>query len=167
MPPVYPGEKADSIEELATKLGLDAAILSKTVQEFNAACLAGEFDHTVLDNCHTENLLPAKTHWALPLQHPPFYGFPLKPGITFTYLSLKTDRNAQVFFGGKPSPNIFGAGEIISGNVLGKGYTGGIGMAIGTAFGRIAGAQAAQASRGEALLSMPSTDLTLDEYLQR
>ena len=32
------------------------------------------------------------------------------------------------------------------GNVLGKGYTAGIGMAIGTAFGRIAGAQAAAAA---------------------
>ena len=75
----------------------------------------------------------------------------MRPGITFTYLSLKTDENAQVFFAGKASPNIFGAGEIIAGNVLGKGYTGGIGMAIGTAFGRIAGAQAARVAMGGAV----------------
>jgi tricarballylate dehydrogenase len=37
----------------------------------------------------------------------------------------------------------FVAGEMMAGNVLGKGYTAGIGMAIGTAFGRIAGTQAA------------------------
>lgn len=35
---------------------------------------------------------------------------------------------------------------MMAGNVLGKGYTAGIGMAIGTAFGRIAGVQAAAAA---------------------
>jgi tricarballylate dehydrogenase len=48
-----------------------------------------------------------------------------------------------VHFNGKASPNLFVAGEMMAGNVLGKGYTAGIGMAIGTAFGRIAGVQAA------------------------
>ena len=42
---------------------------------------------------------------------------------------------------------LFAAGELMSGNVLGKGYTAGVGMTIGTAFGRIAGVQAAQAAR--------------------
>ena len=151
MPPVFPGEKANTIEELAVKLGLDPQVLTKTVNDFNASCRVGQYDHTVLDDCHTEGLTPAKTHWALPLSKPPFYGFALRPGITFTYLSLKTDENAQVFFAGKASPNIFGAGEIIAGNVLGKGYTGGIGMAIGTSFGRIAGAQAARVAMGGAV----------------
>jgi tricarballylate dehydrogenase len=45
---------------------------------------------------------------------------------------------------GKPSPNIFAAGEIMAGNILGKGYMGGFGMTIGTVFGRIAGAGAVQ-----------------------
>ncbi len=49
-------------------------------------------------------------------------------------------------FGGKPSANLFVAGEMMAGNVLGKGYTAGVGMSIGTAFGRIAGTQAAQAA---------------------
>jgi tricarballylate dehydrogenase len=35
---------------------------------------------------------------------------------------------------------------MMAGNVLGKGYTAGVGMSIGTAFGRIAGTQAAQAA---------------------
>jgi tricarballylate dehydrogenase len=39
---------------------------------------------------------------------------------------------------------VFAAGEIMAGNVLGKGYLAGIGMAIGTTFGRIAGAEAAR-----------------------
>jgi len=54
-----------------------------------------------------------------------------------------------VHFSGRPSPNLFAAGEIMAGNVLGQGYVGGVGMTIGTAFGRIAGAEAAAASRGQ------------------
>ena len=68
---------------------------------------------------------------------------PLRPGITFTYLGLKVDDSAAVHFGGTPSANLFVAGEMMAGNVLGKGYTAGVGMSIGTAFGRIAGAEAA------------------------
>lgn len=146
MPPVFPGEKADTIEELAVKLNLDPIQLRRTVDEFNAACQLGHFDHTVLDNCETQGITPVKSHWALPLDKPPYHGFALRPGITFTYLSLKTSELAQVFFGEQPSPNLHAAGEIVSGNVLGKGYTGGIGMAIGTAFGRIAGTQAGLAA---------------------
>jgi tricarballylate dehydrogenase len=66
--------------------------------------------------------------------------------VTFTYLGLKTDETAAVHFGGEPSPNLFVAGEMMAGNVLGKGYTAGVGMSIGTAFGRISGVSAAQAS---------------------
>jgi tricarballylate dehydrogenase len=111
----------------------------------------GTFDHTVLDDCHTEGLAPPKTHWARPITQPPFYGYALRPGITFTYLGLKCDAQARVHFGGAPSENLFVAGEMMAGNVLGKGYTAGVGMSIGTAFGRIAGAEAARAAREEGL----------------
>ena len=146
MPPVFAGTKADTLDELARKLGLPEAIFVKTVQDYNAACQSGTFDHTALDDCATAGLLPAKTHWARPIDHAPFYGYALKPGITFTYLGLKVDAQAAVHFGGRPSPNLFVAGEMMAGNVLGKGYTAGVGMSIGTAFGRIAGTQAAAAA---------------------
>jgi tricarballylate dehydrogenase len=118
----------------------------KTVNDYNAACRVGQFDHAVLDDCHTEGLTPAKTHWARPIDTAPFYGYALKPGITFTYLGVKVDDRAAVHFGGRPSDNLFAAGEVMAGNVLGKGYTAGVGMTIGTIFGRIAGASAAAAS---------------------
>ncbi|MBC7598512.1 MAG: FAD-dependent tricarballylate dehydrogenase TcuA [Polaromonas sp.] len=146
MPPVFPGVKADSLSELARKLGLDETTFMQTLNDYNAACRTGTFDHTVLDDCHTEGVLPAKTHWARPLDTAPFYGYALKPGITFTYLGLKVNDQAAVHFGGQPSHNLFVAGEMMAGNVLGKGYTAGVGMSIGTAFGRIAGTQAAQAA---------------------
>jgi tricarballylate dehydrogenase len=59
---------------------------------------------------------------------------------------LKVNEQSAVHFGGVPSDNLFVAGEMMAGNVLGKGYTAGVGMSIGTAFGRIAGTQAAQAA---------------------
>lgn len=147
MPPVFPGVKADTLPELARRLGLDEAAFVRTVADYNAACRVGRFDHTVLDDCHTTGLTPAKTHWARPLDTPPFYGYALRPGITFTYLGLKVDARAAVHFDGRPSPNLFVAGEMMAGNVLGQGYLAGIGMSIGTAFGRIAGTHAARAAR--------------------
>jgi tricarballylate dehydrogenase len=83
---------------------------------------------------------------------PPFYGYAVRPGVTFTYLGLKTDETTAVRFGGRPSDNLFVAGEMMAGNVLGQGYTAGVGMTIGTAFGRIAGTQAAAAALGQHLV---------------
>ena len=146
MPPVFPGVVADSLPELAQKLGLPVDTFMQTLSNYNAACREGTFDHTTLDDCHTEGVSPAKTHWARPIDTGPFYGYAVRPGVTFTYLGLKTDDTAAVRFNDTPSPNLFVAGEMMAGNVLGKGYTAGVGMSIGTAFGRIAGTNAAKAA---------------------
>ena len=158
MPPVFPGVRAGSLPELAQAIGLDEQVFMQTLNEYNAACRPGQFDHTRLDNCRTEGLSPPKTHWALPIERPPFFAYAVRPGVTFTYLSLLTDETAAVRFGGRPSPNLFVAGEMMAGNVLGQGYTAGVGMSIGTAFGRIAGTQAARAAL---LAPTPSLDLSL------
>jgi tricarballylate dehydrogenase len=152
MPPVFPGETADTLEDLARVLGLDERQFVQTIRDYNSACRVGHFDHAQLDDCHTEGLEPPKTHWARPIDTPPFFAYPVRPGITFTYLGVKVDAQAAVHFGGQPSSNLFAAGEVMAGNVLGKGYLAGIGMTIGTVFGRIAGTGAAQAAltnRGE------------------
>jgi tricarballylate dehydrogenase len=147
MPPVFPGERADTLEQLAARLSLPWEAVSRTVAAFNAACRPGSFDHAVLDDCATQGLVPPKSHWARPIERAPFFGYPLKPGITFTYLGLRVDACAAVRFGARPSPNLFAAGEVMAGNVLGQGYTAGVGMTIGTVFGRIAGTSAASAVR--------------------
>jgi tricarballylate dehydrogenase len=116
----------------------------QTLNDYNQACRPGTFDHTSLDDCQTEGVSPAKTHWARPIDTAPFYAYALRPGVTFTYLGLKTDETAAVHFGGQASANLFVAGEMMAGNVLGKGYTAGVGMSIGTTFGRIAGREAAR-----------------------
>jgi tricarballylate dehydrogenase len=72
----------------------------------------------------------------------------LRPGITFTYLGLRVDETMRVMrTDGAPMQNVYAAGEIMSGNVLRRGYIAGIGMTIGTVFGRIAGESAARAAR--------------------
>ena len=143
MPSVFPPLAAASIRELATLIGVPASSLAATVERFNGAVRPGTFDHEVLDDCRTDGLLPNKTHWAQRLDTPPFWAYPLRPGITFTYLGVTVDDRARVVFGGHPAPNIFAAGEIMAGNILGKGYVAGVGMTIGTVFGEIAGREAA------------------------
>ena len=144
MPSVFPPVVAQSIVELAAALDLPPDRLEATVSAFNRAVRPGTFDHTKLDDCRTEGLALEKTHWARPLDTPPFWGYPLRPGITFTYLGVKVDDRARVVLAnGEPAKNIHAAGEIMAGNILRHGYIAGIGMTIGTVFGRIAGEEAA------------------------
>jgi tricarballylate dehydrogenase len=144
MPTMLPPIKGNTIEEVAGQLELPADKVKATVDEFNHAVQPGTFDHTILDDCRTESLTPPKTHWAQRIDTPPFYGYPLKPGLTFTYFGLKVNERARIIMkGGKEADNVFAAGEIMAGNILPKGYVGGLGLVIGNIFGRIAGKEAA------------------------
>jgi len=145
MPSVFPPIEAESIPELASALGLDSSALATAVSEFNQAVRPGAFDPGILDNCRTEGIDPPKSHWARPIDSPPYYGYPLRPGITFTYLSMTIDEQARVIMQDeRAAKNIFAAGEIMAGNILRKGYLGGFGLTIGAVFGRIAGREAAR-----------------------
>jgi tricarballylate dehydrogenase len=147
MPSVFPPITAPSITQLAVALGLPAEKLETTTAKFNQAVQPGTFDHQTLDDCLTRGIEPPKSHWAQRIDTPPFYGYPLRPGITFTYLGVKVNERAQVQWLGQrydTSANIFAAGEIMAGNILGKGYLAGFGLTIGSVFGRIAGKEAAR-----------------------
>jgi len=145
MPSVFPPIEAESIPELASALGLDSSALATAVSEFNQAVRPGAFDPGILDNCRTEGIDPPKSHWARPIDSPPYYGYPLRPGITFTYLGVTIDEQARVIMQDeRAAKNIFAAGEIMAGNILRKGYLGGFGLTIGAVFGRIAGREAAR-----------------------
>lgn len=145
MPSVFPPVVAPTLPELAQALSLPVATVCETVQQYNAAIQPGTFDPASLDDCRAEGLDPPKTHWALPIEQAPFYGYPLKTGVTFTYMGVAVDDCARVLFeDGQPSDNIFAAGEVMAGNILGKGYLAGFGLTIGTVFGRIAGREAAR-----------------------
>lgn len=147
MPSVFAPIKAESLNELADALDLNAAALRATVESFNNAIQSGSFDSTVLDGLQTRGLTPNKTNWARSVDTPPYFAYPLRPGITFTYFGLQVDERARVYRNAStPSPNMFAAGEIMAGNILGQGYCAGTGMTIGGVFGRIAGHEAATAA---------------------
>jgi len=150
LPPLYKPLQSNSVEGLALALDLDPASLAGTVQEFNWAAAGNTATRLdTLDGVATRGLAPPKSNWARPLDRPPFYGLPLRPGITFTYLGVAVDGTARVLDrSGRPFANVYAAGEIMSGNILSSGYLGGFGLTLGSVFGRLAGREAARHSRG-------------------
>lgn len=145
LPPMYGAFQSDSIEELGKQIKIDFESLKDTIKNYNDHVARGKkYDPSLLDECGTIGITPPKTHWALPLESPPFYAYPLSPGITFTYHGVKVNQRARVISTeGTPLRNVYAAGEIMAGNILTRGYLAGFGLTIGTTFGRIAGEEAA------------------------
>ncbi len=144
MPSVFPPTTAMSIDELAGKLRLPGEKLRETVASFNEACGdTSDFRPTELDGVATVGLEPPKSNWARPISQPPFHGYELRTGVTFTYLGLRVTATAQCSTASGLVENLWAAGETMAGSILGKGYLAGFGMTIGTVFGRIAGREAA------------------------
>ena len=140
--------RANTIEELAQGLGIDREQLSETVSQFNSSVRAGEFDSTVLDGKGTDGIDPPKSNWALPLDTPPYLGYAVTCGITFTFGGLKINGQAQVVdTEDVPIPGLYAAGELVGG-LFYNNYPGGTGLMAGTVFGKIAGESAAQAASG-------------------
>ena len=149
IPSAFPPLRANTVGEVAALMGLDAAAVTAAVANYNAAIVpGGTFDPSALDGCATRGLTPPKSHWALPIDTPPFYGYALRTGVTFTYLGVEvTDRARVVAESGTPFENLYAAGECMAGNILSRGYLAGFGLTIGTVFGRIAGKEAARHAR--------------------
>ncbi|KAK0664086.1 Fumarate reductase [Lasiodiplodia hormozganensis] len=136
-------EKADTIRELAVKLGCDPDELQKTVDEFNEACdKETPFDLMKLDGKGTHGLSPEKTNWANPIVNPPFYGYPLEAHLTFTYGGVKTNTNAQVLgTNDVPIPGLWAAGEMTG--LFYNEYPPATSVLRSLTFGRLAGTQIA------------------------
>jgi tricarballylate dehydrogenase len=145
LPPMYGPAQCGSITGLAAALGLGGRAVAETVAVYNASIRpGGTFDPARLDDCATVGLSPPKSHWAQPIDTPPYYGIAMRPGITFTYMGVAVTERARVLRpDGTAFANVFAAGEIMSGNILSTGYLAGFGLTIGTVWGRIAGAEAA------------------------
>jgi tricarballylate dehydrogenase len=135
--------EADSIDELATRVGLSPSALARTVGEFNAAVQPGTFDPSIKDGKRTLGLDPPKSNWALPLDRPPFVCFPVTCGITFTFGGLRIDTECRVLdTADRPIPGLYAAGELVGG-LFYHNYPGGTGLTAGSVFGRRAGRAAA------------------------
>lgn len=137
--------QAPSVRELAERIGIDPDALEATVEEFNAAVQPGEFSPAVKDGKRTVGIALPKSNWAQPLDTPPFYGFAVTCGITFTFGGLRVDAHARVLDrGGRAIPGLLAAGELVGGLFF-HNYPGGTGLMAGSVFGRRAGHTAAKA----------------------
>lgn len=136
--------EANTIEELADQLGIDRNNFVETIKAYNAACQDGEYNPTILDGKHTSGLTPPKTNWALPIDTPPYLGFAVTCGITFTFGGLRIDPRGQVLdTENSLIPGLYAAGELVGG-LFYHNYPGGSGLASGAVLGKVAGQSAAE-----------------------
>ena len=134
---------SESIEGLARELEISETALKETVNEFNAACVPGNFNPSILDGVTTEGLSPDKTNWALPINEGPFEAYLTTTGVTFTFGGLKIDHKGTVQDSSDRSiPGLFAAGELVGG-LFYENYPGGSGLMAGAVYGKIAGENAA------------------------
>ena len=135
-------ESADTIEQLADKIGVDREALTKTIHDYNAAINTDvEFNPTIKDGKNS-NTTPIKSNWASPLDEGPFYAYPVTCGITFTFGGVKTDTHGRVLNNdGEHIEGLYAAGEMLGG-LFSNNYPGGSGLAAGVVFGRRAGSLA-------------------------
>jgi tricarballylate dehydrogenase len=137
---------ADTIPELASALGIDVDGLTRTVDDFNASVQPGKFDPTRLDGKGTTGIEPPKSNWAQAIDTPPYLGYAVTCGITFTFGGLRVDARAQVLDGDeRPMRGLFAAGEL-AGGLFYFNYAGGSGLMAGAVLGKIAGESAATAA---------------------
>lgn len=135
--------EANSLDDLAGKLGIDRDRFVQTVAAFNAAVEDGHFDPSRLDGKAARTVSPPKSNWAQRLDTPPYVGYAVTCGITFTFGGVRIDRDARVLDAGqRPIPGLYAAGEM-AGGLFYHNYPGGSGLMAGSVFGRIAGASAA------------------------
>jgi len=140
---------ADTIEELADKLEIDRAGLVRTVREFNAAVQEGPFNPAIKDGKCTKRIHPPKSNWAQRLDTPPFVGYAVTCGITFTFGGLRIDLEGRVQdTESRPIPGLYAAGELVGG-LFYYNYPGGAGLMAGAVFGKLAGDQAARYALGK------------------
>jgi tricarballylate dehydrogenase len=141
--------EADTFEELARRLEIDVPGFLKTMNDFNAAVMKDvPFNPAVKDGKGTRGLAVPKSNWAQPLDTPPYVGYAVTTGITFTFGGLKIDDGARVIdCEQRAIPGLFAAGELVGG-LFYHNYPGGAGLMAGAVFGRIAGRSAAHAAGG-------------------
>ena len=134
---------AETVGELAEKLGLDRAKVEGTIGGFNEAVQDGEFDPSRLDGKGTMGVEPPKSNWAQAIDTPPFLAYRVTGGITYTFGGLKINTRGQVLDGEEKSiVGLYAAGEIVGGFFYFDSLRAS-GLMHGAVFGRIAGANAA------------------------
>lgn len=145
-PPMYGPFEAHNLAALARTLALDERTLRDTVALYNDSLRrVATFDCAHFDGLGTIDLNPPKSNWAQRIDQPPYYGVAMRPGTTFAYRGVAVTEEAKVMrTDGTAFSNVFAAGGIMLGNILPTGYLSGVGLTVGSVWGRIAGRRAAR-----------------------
>jgi tricarballylate dehydrogenase len=140
---------AETVEELATGIGVPAETLAATLASYNAACGDGAFAPESPDGLATRGVTPPKSNWARPISAGPFEAWPIMAANVFTFGGLKTTAAAEVVDrDGRAIRGLWAAGEMTG--LYYSNYTGSTSVLRGATFGRIAGTNAAILARTEA-----------------
>ena len=132
-----------NLNDLAKKLDIPESKFIKTITEFNKAASDGNYSPKKLDGISTNNLTIPKSNWGIKIDTPPFYGYCVTGGITYTYGGPKIDTKARVLDqNNDPITGLYAAGEIVGG-ILFHNSLRGAGLMHGSVFGKIAGTNAA------------------------
>ena len=93
-------QKADTLEELAEKIGVDPSALTSEVEKYNGFCAAGQDDEFAKD-----------PQYLRALEDGPYYSFKLNVGIFATVGGLKIDEDSEVLTSdGTVIPGLFATG---------------------------------------------------------
>ena len=135
--------EANTIEELATRLDIDPEGFASTIEAYNAAVQTDvTYNPTVKDGRGTVGIAPPKTNWAQTIDTPPYLGYAVTCGISFTFGGVKIDTRGQVVTNSQEAiPGLYAAGEMVGG-LFYHNYPGGSGLSAGMVFGRLAGTNA-------------------------
>ncbi len=145
---------AQTLSELADRLGVDGAALSETVARFNAGVAAGEDPEFArgasdYDRFYGDRSRPGRAATLGDLTKPPFYAVEIHMGALGTNGGPKTDETARVLdVDGAPIDGLYAAGNVMSGPTggvyAGAGGTLGPALTFGVIAGRAAAARARQ-----------------------
>jgi tricarballylate dehydrogenase len=138
-----PPYRAQSLEQLAARIGVPAGNLRQTVDAFNAAATGdpARFDASRCDGlAAADTLMPPKSNWARALTKPPFLAYPLVGAVAYTFGGLATSEKAEVLGEQGPISGLYAAGET-TGHFYGTAPNA-VAVLRALVFGQIAGREA-------------------------
>jgi 3-oxosteroid 1-dehydrogenase len=158
--------KADSLRELAEKIGIDPSALGETVERYNRMARAGKDEdfgrgESASDRYYSDERVTPNPCMA-PLEKAPFYAIPIFPGDLGTKGGLRTDTSGRVLdTEGRAIPGLYAAGNV-SASIMGRSYPG-AGGTIGPAmcFGFLS-AEAAAAESDSIALPEPASAIAVN-----
>jgi tricarballylate dehydrogenase len=136
--------EAETIAELAVKIGTAPAVLVDEIEDFNAACRKDiAFDPSKLDGKCTEGLTVKKSNWAVPIDRGPFRAYPITTGVTFSFGGLKVDDQARVISTSfEPIRGLYASGDVVG--LFFHNYPSCTGQTRNVVFSHLAGGNAAR-----------------------